>query len=45
MRFYGIADCKGIEAFLPVVPKGDGGWMSANIDDYKKRNGDNGSKS
>jgi len=39
MRFYGIADCKGIEAFLPVVPKGDGGWMSGNIDDYKKEMG------
>jgi hypothetical protein len=39
MRFYGIADCKGLEAFLPVVPKVDGGWVSANIDDYKKEMG------
>jgi hypothetical protein len=39
MRFYGIADCKGLEAFIPVVPKFDGGWVSANIDDYKKEMG------
>ena len=39
MRFYGIADSKGLEAFLPVVPKIDGGWVSANIDDYKKEMG------
>ena len=36
MRFYGIADCKGLEAFMPIVPKIDGGWVSANVDDYKK---------
>jgi len=28
MRFYGIADCKGLEAFLPIVPKVDGGWIN-----------------
>ena len=39
MRFYGIADSKGLESFLPVVPKIDGGWISANIDDYKKEMG------
>lgn len=36
MRFYGIADAKGLESFLPVVPKVQGGWVSANIDDYRK---------
>ena len=39
MKFYGIADCKGLEAFLPVVPKMDGGWVSSSIDDYKKEMG------
>lgn len=39
MRFYGIADCKGLEAFIPVIPKINGGWVSANIDDYKKEMG------
>jgi hypothetical protein len=39
MRFYGIADCKGLESFLPVVPKIDGGWVSGNIEDYKKEMG------
>jgi hypothetical protein len=39
MKFYGIADCKGLEAFMPIVPKVDGGWVSNNIDDYRKEMG------
>lgn len=39
MKFYGIADCKGLESFIPVVPKFEGGWVSSNIDDYKKEMG------
>ena len=39
MKFYGIADCKGLESFIPVVPKVDGGWVSSNINDYKKEMG------
>jgi hypothetical protein len=39
MKFYGIADCKGLEAIIPIVPKVDGGWVSGKIDDYKKEVG------
>lgn len=39
MKFYGIADCKGLESFIPVVPKFQGDWVSSNIDDYKKEMG------
>jgi hypothetical protein len=39
MRFYGIADCKGLEAFMPIVPKVNSGWVSASVDEYKKEIG------
>ena len=39
MKFYGLADCHGLESFLPMLPKFDGEFISSNIDDHKKQIG------
>lgn len=37
MRFYGIADSRGLESFLPVTPKMENGeFRGINIDNHTK---------
>lgn len=36
MKFYGIADCHGIEAFKPIIPNIQGSWVTSGMDSHQK---------